>query len=107
MLNEVQARELKEAGLTAYNHNLDTSREHYPNIVTTRTYDERLQTLEHVRNAGVSVCCGGILGLGETAEDRVSMLHTLATLPDHPESTPINALVPIKGTPLQDQKVRF
>lgn len=102
MLTEDQARKLGEAGLYAYNHNLDTSAEYYGEIISTRTYDDRLQTLEHVRNAGVSVCCGGIIGLGETHEDRIRMLHTLSTLPEHPESVPVNALVPIKGTPLQD-----
>lgn len=104
MLEKQQAEDLKKAGLTAYNHNLDTSREFYPNIITTRSYDERLQTLEHVREAGISVCSGGIIGLGEQAEDRVGLLHTLATLPEHPESVPINALLAVKGTPLQDQK---
>ncbi|KAL3821329.1 hypothetical protein ACJIZ3_007234 [Penstemon smallii] len=104
MLEKQQALELKEAGLTAYNHNLDTSREYYPNIITTRSYDERLQTLEHVREAGINVCSGGIIGLGEAEEDRVGLLHTLATLPSHPESVPINALVAVKGTPLEDQK---
>ncbi|XP_020599206.1 biotin synthase [Phalaenopsis equestris] len=104
MLEKQQALELKKAGLTAYNHNLDTSREHYPNIITTRTYDERLETLRYVREAGINVCSGGIIGLGEAEEDRVGLLHTLATLPNHPESVPINALVAVKGTPLQDQK---
>ena len=100
MLDKQQALQLKEAGLTAYNHNLDTSREHYPNIITTRTYDERLQTLENVREAGINVCSGGILGLGETpATDHVGLIHTLASLPAHPESFPVNKLVPIKGTP--------
>lgn len=104
MLEKQQADALKEAGLTAYNHNLDTSREYYPKIISTRSYDERLQTLQFVREAGISVCSGGIIGLGEEAKDRVGLLHTLATLPQHPESVPINALVPVKGTPLQDQK---
>ncbi|CAL5212687.1 unnamed protein product [Lathyrus oleraceus] len=104
MLDKDQAGELKKAGLTAYNHNLDTSREYYPNIITTRSYDERLQTLEYVRDAGINVCSGGIIGLGEAEEDRVGLLHTLSTLPTHPESVPINALVAVKGTPLQDQK---
>jgi biotin synthase len=106
MIDEVQAKELKEAGLTAYNHNLDTSREHYPSVITTRTYDERLQTLAHVREAGINVCSGGILGLGEKAEDHVGLLHTVSTLPSHPESFPVNALVPIKGTPLGDDPHR-
>jgi len=100
MLNAEQARQLKEAGLTAYNHNLDTSPEHYPKVITTRTYEDRLQTVANVREAGISVCCGGILGLGEEETDRVGLLHVLATLPEHPESVPINALVAVKGTPL-------
>ncbi|GAC1367716.1 MAG: biotin synthase BioB [Hymenobacter sp.] len=103
MLNEYQAERLKQAGLYAYNHNLDTSAAHYGEIITTRTYDDRLHTLEHVRKAGISVCSGGIIGLGETDEDRIAMLHTLATLPAHPESVPVNALVPVAGTPLADQ----
>lgn len=102
MIDGQQAEELKEAGLTAYNHNVDTSREHYPSVITTRTYDERLKTLEHVRQAGVNVCSGGILGLGEKPEDHVGLIYTVATLPSHPESFPVNALVPIKGTPLGD-----
>jgi biotin synthase len=101
MLNKEQARELKEAGLTAYNHNLDTSREHYPNVITTRSYDERLETIENVRQAGIHVCSGGILGLGETPEtDHVGLIHTLATLPSHPESFPVNRLVAIPNTPM-------
>ncbi|XP_024389417.1 biotin synthase, mitochondrial [Physcomitrium patens] len=104
MLEKKQAEQLKTAGLTAYNHNLDTSREYYPNIITTRSYDERLKTLELVRDAGISVCSGGIIGLGEAEEDRVGLLHTLATLPEHPESVPINALLAVKGTPLENQK---
>ena len=103
MLNEGQAERLAEAGLYAYNHNLDTSPEYYNEIITTRTYDDRLRTLDNVRKAGVTVCCGGIIGLGEKHEDRIKMLHTLATLPEHPESVPINALVAIKGTPLAEQ----
>jgi biotin synthase len=102
MLTEEQAQKLADAGLYAYNHNLDTSKEHYSEIITTRTYDDRLRTLDNVRKAGVTVCCGGIIGLGETHADRIGMLHTLATLPEHPESVPINALVAIKGTPLAD-----
>jgi biotin synthase len=101
MLTEDQAKRLAEAGLHAYNHNLDTSKEHYGEIITTRTYEDRLQTLDNVRKAGVTVCCGGIIGLGETHEDRIGMLHTLATMPVHPESVPINALVAIPGTPLE------
>ncbi|KAH6584369.1 hypothetical protein BASA60_001000 [Batrachochytrium salamandrivorans] len=104
MLSSEQAVALKEAGLTAYNHNLDTSREFYPNIITTRTYDERLDTITNVRDAGISVCSGGIIGLGEKQEDRVGMLYTLATLPEHPESVPINALLAVPGTPLENQK---
>ena len=100
MLTAEQAEKLAGAGLHAYNHNLDTSPEYYGEIIHTRTYDDRLQTLEHVRKAGVTVCCGGIIGLGESHEDRINMLHTLATLPQHPESVPINALVPVAGTPL-------
>lgn len=100
MLTLDQAKQLKEAGLSAYNHNLDTSREHYPKVITTRSYDERLETIANVREAGLSVCCGGILGLGEDDSDRVGLLHTLATLEEHPESVPINALVAVKGTPL-------
>jgi biotin synthase len=102
MLTESQAEKLANAGLYAYNHNLDTSPEYYNEIITTRTYDERLNTLGHVRKAGISVCCGGIIGLGETHEDRVNMLKTLANLPEHPESVPINALVRVKGTPLEN-----
>lgn len=102
MLTLEQANKLHEAGLYAYNHNVDTSEEHYADIITTRTYDDRLRTLENVRKAGISVCSGGIIGLGETHEDRIGMLHTLATLPEHPGSVPINALVRIEGTPLQN-----
>lgn len=100
MLTEEQAQKLADAGLYAYNHNLDTSKDHYAEIITTRTYDDRLATIENVRKVGVTVCCGGIIGLGETHEDRIKMLHTLATMFEHPESVPINALVAIKGTPL-------
>lgn len=103
MLTAEQATQLKQAGLTAYNHNLDTSPEHYPSVITTRTYEERLNTISNVRDAGISVCCGGILGLGEADTDRVGLLHVLATLPEHPESVPINALVSVKGTPLGDR----
>ncbi|KAI9203840.1 biotin synthase [Polychytrium aggregatum] len=104
MLNEEQAKALKNAGLTAYNHNLDTSREYYPKIITTRTYDERLDTIANVRDAGISVCSGGIIGLGETPEDRVGMLWQLATMPEHPESVPVNALLAVEGTPLEKQE---
>ncbi|HEX3149935.1 MAG TPA: biotin synthase BioB, partial [Gemmataceae bacterium] len=101
MLTEDQAHRLKAAGLTAYNHNLDTSRQYYPKIVTTRNYDDRLNTLRHVQKAGISVCCGGILGMGETEEDRLMMLVELANLDTPPESVPINCLMPVTGTPLQ------
>jgi biotin synthase len=104
MLTQEQAQKLSDAGLYAYNHNIDTSEEHYEQIITTRKYEDRLETLSHVRNAGISVCSGGIIGLGETDEDRVGMLLTLATLPKHPESVPINILVPVKGTPLAENK---
>jgi len=103
MLTSDQASRLKEAGLTAYNHNLDTSEEFYGEIITTRTYDDRLRTLGHVQDAGLSVCCGGILGMGESDRDRASMLHTLASLDPQPESVPINALVRLEGTPLVNQ----
>ena len=102
MLNEEQARWLKESGLTAYNHNLDTSRRHYPRIVSTHTYEERLQTIRAVQQAGISVCCGGILGMGESEEDRLLLLAELAALKPPPESIPINCLVPIPGTPLAE-----
>jgi biotin synthase len=100
MVSESQARQLKEAGLDAYNHNLDTSRKHYRSIISTRTYDDRLQTLANVRAAGVTVCSGGIIGMGESIDDRCDMLRTLANLDPQPESVPINALVPMEGTPL-------
>jgi biotin synthase len=102
MITEYQAERLAEAGLYAYNHNIDTSAEHYGEVITTRTYDDRLNTIAHVRNAGITVCSGGIIGLGETAADRIGMLQTLATMPKHPESVPINVLVPVAGTPLGD-----
>lgn len=102
MLSAHQAQQLAEAGLDYYNHNLDTSREHYPHIISTRQFDERLDTLQHVREAGLKVCSGGIVGLGERREDRIGLLHELATLPVHPESVPINLLVPVAGTPLAD-----
>jgi len=104
MLTEDQAIRLKEAGLYAYNHNLDTGESFYENIITTRKYENRLETIENVTKANISVCSGGIIGLGETDEDRIDMLHTLATLPTHPESVPVNALVAVKGTPLENQK---
>lgn len=104
MLTEQQAQRLKEAGLYAYNHNLDTSDEHYGDIITTRTYKDRLDTLDNVEKAGISVCCGGIIGLGETDDDRIKLLHTLATREQHPESVPVNALVSVKGTPLEGRE---
>ncbi len=100
MLTADQAKALKDAGLDYYNHNLDTSPEYYGKVVTTRTYQERLDTLEHVRNVGMSTCCGGIVGMGETRRDRAGLLHALATLPAHPDSLPVNDLMPVKGTPL-------
>ena len=100
MLNKEQAGKLKEAGLDYYNHNLDTSPEFYGNIITTRTYQDRLDTLEHVRDAGMNVCCGGIVGMGEAVEDRAGLLISLANLPTHPQSVPINMLVQVKGTSL-------
>jgi biotin synthase len=103
MLTEEQANKLKNAGLYAYNHNLDTSEEHYDKIISTRTYDDRLDTLNNVRKSGISVCSGGIIGLGESHTDRIGMLFTLSNLPEHPESVPVNALVPVEGTPLEDQ----
>ncbi|MEI7684183.1 MAG: biotin synthase BioB [Planctomycetota bacterium] len=104
MLTDDQAARLKDAGLTAYNHNLDTSRRHYPNVITTRTYDDRLRTLESVQKAGISVCCGGILGMGENEDDRLMLLAELLALDTAPESIPINTLVPIAGTPLEKAK---
>jgi len=104
MLTPEQAQKLKDAGLYAYNHNLDTSEEFYGDIISTRTYKDRLDTLDNVRNANISVCSGGIIGMGEMEEDRIGMLHTLATLREHPESVPVNALVPVEGTPLEDQE---
>jgi biotin synthase len=103
MLTDEQAERLAQAGLTVYNHNVDTSREFYGNIIKTRTYDDRLATLARVRKAGIKVCSGGIIGMGESIDDRCAMLVTLANLDPPPESVPINALVPIKGTPLADQ----
>lgn len=100
MLTNTQAARLKEAGLDYYNHNLDTSEDFYSEIITTRTYQDRLETIEHVREAGLKVCCGGILGMGEGPEDRAALLRQLANLPDHPESVPINLLVQVEGTPL-------
>ena len=104
MLTEDQAKKLKEAGLYAYNHNVDTSREYYEKIITTRTYDDRINTLKKVRDAGITVCCGGIIGMGESIKDRVGMLITLSSFNPHPESVPINLLIPVKGIPLGDSK---
>ena len=103
MLTDRQAERLAEAGLTAYNHNLDTSPEHYDRIISTRTYQERLETLQRVRKAGVTLCCGGIIGMGESLRDRASMLQVLAGMDPHPESVPVNGLVAVEGTPLQEQ----
>lgn len=102
MLKEEQAEELAEAGLDYYNHNLDTSEKYYSHIITTRTYQDRLDTLDNVRKAGMKVCCGGIMGMGEDEDDRVGLLVELANLPQHPESVPVNMLVKVKGTPLED-----
>lgn len=104
ILNREQAQRLAEAGLTAYNHNLDTSPEYYEKVITTRTYEDRLRTIAHVRETGVTVCCGGIIGMGEEQEDRIGLLHSLASLDPHPESVPINMLVPVEGTPLAHAK---
>jgi biotin synthase len=101
MLDKQQAQELKESGLDYYNHNLDSSEEFYKEIITTRTYQERLNTIENVREAGMNVCCGGIIGMGENKEDRAGLLINLANLPEHPESVPINLLVQVEGTPLE------
>lgn len=102
MLDAPQAQRLAAAGLDYYNHNIDTSPENYANVITTRCFEDRLETLSNVREAGISVCCGGIVGMGETRGDRVGFVHALATLPRHPESVPVNALVPVKGTVLGD-----
>ncbi len=103
LLSEEQAQQLKEAGLTSYNHNLDTSPEFYPNIITTRKFEDRIETIGHVRKAGISVCSGGIIGMGESREDRIGLLHSLATLEPPPESVPINMLVRVEGTPLANE----
>ncbi|MGO1693783.1 MAG: biotin synthase BioB, partial [Marinobacter sp.] len=102
MLKPEQAEELAEAGLDYYNHNLDTSEKYYSHIITTRTYQDRLDTLDNVRNAGMKVCCGGIVGMGEDEDDRVGLLAQLANLPHHPESVPVNMLVKVKGTPMEN-----
>lgn len=104
MLDEQQVEVLREAGLDYYNHNLDTSEAFYGEIVTTRTYEDRLNTLEHVRQAGMKICCGGIIGMGESRADRIELLRTLANLPEHPQSVPINQLVRVEGTPLANQE---
>ena len=104
MLTEDQAHKLKDAGLYAYNHNIDTSEEYYDKVITTRTYKDRLDTIDTVRKAGISVCCGGIIGLGETHSARIGMIYTLATMPEHPGSVPVNALVAVEGTPLEEMK---
>ena len=104
MITEEQAQKLKDAGVFAYNHNLDTSKEFYGEIIHTRTYEDRLQTHENVRKAGMTLCCGGIIGMGETKKDRIKLLHQLSTMPEHPESVPVNALVRVEGTPLQNQQ---
>ena len=106
MLTADQARRLKAAGLDYYNHNLDTGPDYYAEVVTTRTWQDRLDTLKHVREAGMSTCCGGIVGMGESRRDRAGLLHALATLPEHPDSLPVNALVPVAGTPLGDRVKR-
>ncbi|MBL7912873.1 MAG: biotin synthase BioB [Bacteroidia bacterium] len=103
MVTEEQAKKLAEAGLYAYNHNIDTSEENYNNIISTRTFDDRLDTIKNVRKAGLTVCSGGIIGMGERVEDRIGMLHTLSILRPQPESVPINALVAVEGTPMEDQ----
>ena len=105
MLRPDQAQKLAEAGLTAYNHNLDTSERFYPEIISTRTYRDRLETIGAVSAAGIKVCCGGILGMGESEQDRIELLHTLANLDPQPESVPVNALVPVEGTPLSDREI--
>ena len=103
MLNLDQAQKLAEAGVTAYNHNLDTGEQYYSKIISTRTYQDRLNTLANVRQAGITVCCGGIIGMGEAEEDRVDLIHTLCTMEQHPESVPVNALVAVEGTPLAER----
>jgi len=106
MLTKDQAQQLKDAGLDYYNHNLDTGPDYYDQVVTTRTYEDRLETLGHVRSVGMSTCCGGIVGMGEARRDRAGLLHALATLPVHPDSLPVNALVPVGGTPLGERVLK-
>ncbi|MEN8870928.1 MAG: biotin synthase BioB, partial [Akkermansiaceae bacterium] len=103
-LGPIEAEKLKDAGVTAYNHNIDTSPEHYPNIVTTHTFQDRLNTIRHAQDAGMSICCGGILGLGETTEDRLKMLEVISSFNPQPESVPINSLMPMPGTPLAEKQ---
>lgn len=103
MLTDEQAAKLKEAGLYAYNHNLDSSEDFYNRIISTRKYEDRLETLQKVREHDISVCCGGIIGMGETHEDRIGLIHNLATMPEHPESVPVNALLAVEGTPMENQ----
>jgi biotin synthase len=103
MLTDEQAAKLKEAGLFAYNHNLDSSEDFYNRIISTRTYQDRLETLDTVRNNNISVCCGGIIGMGETDQDRIELIHNLSTMPEHPGSVPINALIAVEGTPMENQ----
>ena len=103
MLNDEQAAQLKEAGLYAYNHNLDSSEDFYKKIITTRSYDDRLDTIKKVQDNNISVCSGGIIGMGETHEDRIGLLYTLSNLEQHPESVPVNALIAVKGTPMENQ----
>lgn len=103
MLTDTQAKKLKKAGLYAYNHNLDSSEEFYNRIISTRTYQDRLDTIKTVRDNDISVCCGGIIGMGETDQDRIELIYNLATMPEHPESVPVNALIPVKGTPMENQ----
>jgi biotin synthase len=104
MLTENQAQKLADAGLYAYNHNIDTSSEYYETIITTRTYEDRLNTINHVRKANITVCSGGIIGMGESVDDRIGMLHTLVNMKEHPDSVPINSLVPVKGTPMENRE---
>ncbi|MBL0968467.1 MAG: biotin synthase BioB [Brevundimonas sp.] len=106
MLTADQAKQLKAAGLDYYNHNLDTGPDYYAEVVTTRTWDDRIDTLRHVREAGMATCCGGIVGMGEARRDRAGLLHALATLPEHPDSLPVNALVPVTGTPLGERVLK-
>ncbi len=103
MVDQDQAKQLKDAGLTAYNHNIDTSREHYSKVITTRTYDDRLQTIKNVQESGIKACTGGILGLGESEDDHIGFIYTLSNMSPHPESLPINRLVAIKGTPMAEE----